>query len=179
MPDAFRKAQLEDESGLAKVHVDSWRLAYRGLISDKFLDNLSYERREMTWTQALSDPANRSFAYLATDKAGQATGFVWAGPERNGATPYLGEVYAIYLLREAQRKGIGRKLMQLAADGLLERGFPSMLLWVLKENNPSRRFYESLSGEYLCGKNVEIGGQNLIEVAYGWKDLHKLADSGE
>jgi ribosomal protein S18 acetylase RimI-like enzyme len=54
---------------------------------------------------------------------------------------------------------------------LSKRGFSSMLLWVLKDNLPARKFYEALGGIYLREKPIEIGSQRLIEVAYGWKNL--------
>jgi hypothetical protein len=41
--------------------------------------------------------------------------------------------------------------------------------------NPSRQFYEALGGKYLYEKPIEIGGANLIKVAYGWPDIHALA----
>ena len=51
----------------------------------------------------------------------------------------------------------------------------SMMLWVLRDNTPARKFYEALGGQILCEKPIEIGTQTLIEVAYGWKDLQRLA----
>jgi len=41
----IRKAKLDDATGIAKVHVDSWRTTYKGIIPDDFLNNLSYEQR--------------------------------------------------------------------------------------------------------------------------------------
>jgi L-amino acid N-acyltransferase YncA len=171
----IRKAVPADALAIAHVHVDSWRTTYKGLISAEFLANLSYKRREQVWAKTLSDSNADSFIYIAANEAGQIKGFVSAGPERTGETDYHSEVYAIYLLQQSQGQGIGRKLIQAAAKELLERGFLSMLLWVLKDNCPSRRFYEAVGGEYLREKSIEIGGQNLIDVAYGWKDLHVLA----
>ncbi len=50
-----------------------------------------------------------------------------------------------------------------------------MLVWVLAEN-PSRRFYEVLGGKQLCEQEITIGGVTLVEVAYGWKNLHRLVN---
>jgi GrpB-like predicted nucleotidyltransferase (UPF0157 family) len=80
-------------------------------------------------------------------------------------------VQAIYVLAEHRGRGIGRKLMTEAALGLQQRGCGAMLVWVLKENAPSRRFYERLGGEILNEQPLVIGGAELIEVAYGWPDL--------
>jgi len=40
-----RCATLDDASYLAKIHVDSWRAAYRGLVPDTHLKSLDYDRR--------------------------------------------------------------------------------------------------------------------------------------
>jgi ribosomal protein S18 acetylase RimI-like enzyme len=167
----IRPARLEDAPGIAKVHVDSWRSTYKGLIADEFLAALSYERRTQIWSQSLTDPQNIGFLYVAETRPGEIIGFVSAGPEQEGDPIYRGELYAIYLLEQAQGQGLGRKLIFTAMCELCELGFSSMLLWVLKDNLPSRKFYEAVGGEYLREKPIEIGSQVLIEVAYGWKNL--------
>ena len=49
-----------------------------------------------------------------------------------------------------------------------------MLLWVLEDNHRACRFYESLEGERVGRKTVVIGGRDLVEVSYGWKDIARL-----
>ena len=43
-----------------------------------------------------------------------------------------------------------------------------MLLWVLEDNRPAIRFYESLGGERVGRKTVTIGWVDLVGVGYGW-----------
>jgi hypothetical protein len=50
-----------------------------------------------------------------------------------------------------------------------------MLVWVLTNNTQARRFYEVLGGHYVREQNITIGGVDLTEVAYGWKDITGLA----
>ena len=50
-----------------------------------------------------------------------------------------------------------------------------MLLWVLEDNHPACRFYELMGGEYVEQKTITIGDTDLIEVAYGWKDITEIA----
>ncbi|MGB8212295.1 MAG: GNAT family N-acetyltransferase [Anaerolineales bacterium] len=167
----IRLARSEDAPGIAKVHVDSWRTTYKGLIADEFLAALSHEQRTLYWTQNLADPPSASFVYIAETRPGEIVGFVSAGPEGQGDPNYRGEIYAIYLLNQVQRQGVGRELIHIAMQELCERSFSSMLLWVLKDNLPAREFYQAVGGELLREKPIEIGGQTLIEVAYGWKNL--------
>jgi len=170
----IRPARLEDAPGIAKVQVDSWRSTYKGLIADAFLAGLSYEHRTQVWSKNLTDRSNGGFLYIAETSPGEIVGFVSAGPEQAGDPLYRGEIYAIYLLQQAQGQGLGRKLLSTAMDELVERGLSSMLLWVLKDNLPARKFYEAAGGEYLREKPIEIGSQILIEAAYGWKNLPAL-----
>lgn len=173
MATIIRKAAPEDASGIASAHVASWQTAYRGLMADEVLDGLSVERRTEFWYNILINEERPSCLFVAENENG-IVGFVSAGPEREGDLVYRGEVNAIYLHPSAWRQGIGRRLMQAAATELLDRGFNKMLLWVLRDNTPSRKFYEALGGRLLREKPIEINGQTLIEVAYGYDDLRSI-----
>lgn len=172
----IRPATLTDAPGIAHAHVESWRTSYKGIISDEFLANLSEERRTQAWTDILSHPEHPAFLLVATDETGQIVGFVSGRPDRENDSEYTGEVGAIYLQKQAQGQGTGRKLMQAAASELIQRGHQSMMLWVLRDNTQARKFYEAIGGQYLREKPIEIGVQTLIEVAYGWKNLRLLAE---
>ncbi len=168
----IRPAAPADAPGIARVQVDSWRAAYSGILAEEFLQALSVERQGQMWARILADP-ERGFMYVAEEE-GEIVGFVHGMNEREGDPAYTGEVTAIYLLKQFQGRGLGRRLMQAAARELRRRGHASLLLWVLKDNAPARRFYETLGGQYLREKPIEIGNQTLIEVAYGWPDLSAL-----
>ena len=173
----MRPANANDAAAIAKVHVESWRTTYKGIVPDDFLARLSYAQRERMWRQVLTDPGSPSFIYVAEaeDACGQVVGFVSGGPERSGDTVYTGELYAIYLLAAYQEQGIGRQLVRTLVSRLRQEGMTALLLWVLAEN-PSRTFYERLGGRPVYEKTVTIGGVPLIEVAYGWLDSHTLIE---
>jgi GNAT superfamily N-acetyltransferase len=168
----IRKALLQDTQAIAKVHVDSWRTTYANIVSNEFLESLAYEQREKMWMGILSSPAGQSFVYVAETPDCQVVGFASAGPLCNGESDdaYQGEIYALYLLQNYQRQGIGRDLFRAAVTELNRRGVPSLLIWVLAAN-PARAFYEAMGGTYVREKEIEIGGQRLPEVAYGWQNI--------
>jgi GNAT superfamily N-acetyltransferase len=173
----IREARLEDAAAIARVHVDSWRSTYKGIVPDAHLAALSYERREQVWRDLLSNSNRASFVYVAEDEAGNVVGFACGGPEREGNPDYKGELYAIYLFARSQRRGLGRQLTQAVARRLLKAGISSMLVWVLADN-PGRAFYEALGGQYLFEKKITIGEKELVEVAYGWRDIGALEGLG-
>jgi len=169
----IRLANLHDAAAIARVHVDCWRTTYAHLLPAAYLASLSYEERESVWIRALTDRETGEFTFVAEDSGSAIVGFATGGPERGGMTDYTGELWAIYLLRTAQRAGIGRRLVSAVAGRLAESGHESMLVWVLAEN-PSRGFYESLGGEPIAGKLIEWADVPLVELALGWKDLSRL-----
>jgi ribosomal protein S18 acetylase RimI-like enzyme len=168
----IRPAHPDDAPGIARVHVDSWRTTYKGIIPDTILDNLSYEARTRQWRIGLSNPNRKIFDYVAVDPSDQIVGFVNGGTERSGDPEYKGELYAIYLLKEVQGQGLGRRLMLTLVERLVQEGYTNMLLWVLAAN-PARKFYEKMGGHVLRSRYEDFGGTMLEEVAYGWGDITK------
>jgi GNAT superfamily N-acetyltransferase len=171
----IRTADVHDAAAIAKVHVESWRATYRGIVADDFLAALSYEQREQLWYQVLIDPSRSSFVYVAEDEHGQIVGFVSGGPERSGDILYTGELDAIYLLAPYQGQGIGRRLAVILAKRLIQEGMTALLVWVLAAN-PARKFYERLGGKLVYEKAITIAGASLIEVAYGWQDARTVVE---
>ena len=43
---SVHRAALQDTTAIARIHVDAWRTTYKGIMTDEFLSNLSYERRQ-------------------------------------------------------------------------------------------------------------------------------------
>ena len=131
-----RQAVDSDARGIAHVHVDSWRSTYAGIVPAEHLAGLDYGAREANWHRILAD--RRQNAFVAEDRDGRVVGFSSGGPERSGDTAYPAELYAIYLFQSHQRRGLGRRLTAALADWFLNRGWQSMLLWVLRGQSVPR-----------------------------------------
>jgi ribosomal protein S18 acetylase RimI-like enzyme len=166
----IRKAIQDDVSGIAKVHVDTWRSTYQDIVPASFLESLSYSKRGAMWTDVIKRNDPNSHVFVAIDDAKQVVGFTAGGPSREKDYPYDGELYAIYLLKEHQGQGIGRRLFQATTAHLSSRQLKGMMLWVLEEN-ATKRFYEAMGGVSCGEKTIEIGGKALKEIAYGWTRL--------
>ncbi len=173
MTEIIRAARIEDAVCIGRVHVDSWRTTYKGIVPTEVLANLSYAQREQNVRQRLSNPENKTHTYVAEDEQGQIVGFVVGGPNRDVDTAYRSELYAIYILKEAQGRGVGRQLTHALVEHLVQEEYYSMLVWVFA-NNPARCFYESLGGKYLMTKPMEIGGVIIDEVSYCWQDIRTM-----
>ena len=170
----IRTAEPRDAGSLARVHVDSWRSTYAGILPDEFLAGLSYGDRESFWDQILRTARPTVSNFLVETGSGDVVGLASGGPERTGDETYRGELYLVYLLEEHQRRGLGRRLVAAVARRLVEDGFGSMLLWVARDNHPACRFYEALGGEPVGSRTIDIAGTGVAEVAYGWQDVADL-----
>lgn len=170
----IREAALADAAGIAVVHIDSWRTTYRGMVPQAYLDSLDYDERTVRWNRILSESAATHAVHVAEDRQVGIVGFASGGPERSGDSEYRGELYAIYVQPQYQRKGLGVQLTGAIVDSLVRFDLHSMLVWVLTDNQQARMFYERLGGQYLSTQPIEVGGISLDEVAYGWPDIGVL-----
>jgi L-amino acid N-acyltransferase YncA len=168
----IRRATLDDCTGIANVHIDSWRSTYSNIVPEEYLSSMSYSDRENRWRTILNDGNENHIMYVAVNEEGKIVGFANGGPERSNDVMYDCELYAIYLLKEIQRQGNGKQLVKAVVEELSKK-YHAMLVWVLAENQ-SRYFYEALGGKYVRESVITIAGKELVEIAYGWSDLKDL-----
>ena len=109
----YRLAEPEDADAIGAVHVLAWQQAYANLLPAAMLARLDPAQRAAEWRRALE--RHRTVGLAAS--GGELLGFVGWGCCRDPALGRSGEVYALYVLAEAQRRGVGRALMAMAAAG--------------------------------------------------------------
>jgi ribosomal protein S18 acetylase RimI-like enzyme len=172
----IRQATAADASGIAQVHVDTWRSTYQGIVPQAFLDSLDQDARAKQWEEWLVREGVRVFV---AEDTGAVCGFISGGALRDGvhvaALNYDSEIYTLYVLAAAQRRGAGRELMRALAHRLVQDGLMRPVVWAL-EQNPWCGFYERLGGRRVAQKTIEIGGAPLSDIAYGWEEIKLLLD---
>jgi len=183
----IRRATPEDAEEIAQVHVETWKTTYRGIVPQRYLDEMEILPRAEFWRKHIAEGDSRVYvaetvAEAVAETNGKVCGFISGGPLREQLSDFDGEIdgeiAAIYIAFEAQRRGCGRAMMQRLAEDLLQDGLKSAVVWVL-ERNPACGFYARLGGELIGRKTIAIGGTDLVEVAYRWKDLRVLAERAE
>ena len=160
----IRAAAQKDAASIAKVHVQSWRETYQGMMPDAYLDGLSAAAHERQWRRTF---AGGGWAFVA-EWHGEIVGFASGGLSR-GRKEVTGELFVLYVLERVQQRGIGRALFDACHYELARRGHQGLVVWVLADN-PARAFYEHLGGRLVAESQVTVGGKRLREVAYLWTD---------
>ncbi|MBV8216919.1 MAG: GNAT family N-acetyltransferase [Solirubrobacterales bacterium] len=138
----FRLAVPSDAEAVAALHADSWRRHYRGAYSDDFLDGDVQTERAAVWSERLSERNGATRTVVAEDDDG-LVGFahtVFEADPRWGAL-----IDNLHLVYSEKRRGIGSRLITLAARPVLARG-TGLYLWVLEQNSDARAFYEARGG---------------------------------
>lgn len=171
----IRRARPEDSAALARVQVDSYRTAYAGILPDDYLAHFTYEEQEQDWRDLLA--AGMSDSLLVAEAAdGEVIGYALGRPGPIEIAPFEGELVALHIRRGHQRQGVGHALVAALVDCFTAHGCGSLMLWVLAENAPARRFYERLGGQLIGKRTIELGEGDITptEVAYGWLDIRSL-----
>lgn len=168
----IRPTQTADAHPMACIYVQTWQDTYLSLIPYGYLSSMSIARHEKAFLSELS--GNHIISFVAED-AGRVIGFITGGYERNGDVIYSGEIYALYVLKNQQRRGIGTNLVSALANQFDRSGIFSMLVRVL-ELNPYRRFYKKINGLYLKTERQPFAGENMDIETYGWLDTTLVDD---
>ncbi|MBF4696076.1 GNAT family N-acetyltransferase [Fusibacter sp. Q10-2] len=160
----IRKAKISDVENIAKIRVDTWRTAYSGIVNNEFLSSLNYEERANRFRNYLIESSNYMLVY-EDEKSKKLFGYIQFGVP-NEDDDVDGEIYAIYILQEHQKLGIGRLLMKAAILALKEIGIKKTIVWVFNDNIRARKFYEHLGGTHIKDKLILIGNDELKSCGY-------------
>lgn len=163
----LRLATRDDAPGIAALHADSWRFAYRGAYSDEYLDGPVFEDRARVWSERLASAPANQYVVLAEDR-GALIGFACAYGDDDETWGTL--VDNLHVRPDRHGRGIGKRLLaEVAGWCLTEYPAGGLYLWVLEQNSRARRFYE-----YLGAKDVETkssvppGGGTTLAHRYVW-----------
>ena len=155
-----RLATASDAAGIAHVHVDAWRAAYKGLIDSAALAALDVEQRAQGWQRWLSnDPTlnkEQHTCVVATDETDAVLGWATYGAGREPGWEHYGELAGFYAHPDSWSTGVGRTMIGRVTDDLTAMGFQRAYLWVLRGNDRAIRFYERAGWE-------ADGGEKILE----------------
>ncbi|TNC21923.1 GNAT family N-acetyltransferase [Amycolatopsis alkalitolerans] len=166
-----RCAVPADAGRIAEINIDGWRAAYRGLISDEYLDAMRYETLRERWATGLRAHAEPAAMFVAIDAGSVIRAYAFVSAVRNEADRHpvqpTAELCAIYADPRRRGTGAGHAVHQASLGHLAAHGFRHAVLWVLRGNAPSRRFYESHG--WTCDEReqeLEINGERVPEIRY-------------
>ncbi|WP_034439925.1 GNAT family N-acetyltransferase [Clostridium ihumii] len=170
----IRKAIINDAKEIAKVHVDTWKSAYKDIICNEYLERLSYENREKSWKSMLDNDMGLRIIYVAEEENETIVGFISGGYEKKDTEIKNAEIYGFYVLKDYQNNGIGKMLFKKILESFNKLNLQSVSLWALNDNYGGRKFYESNGGIKVNEKEITIGNEKLKEIQYLFKNIKDI-----
>jgi len=162
----IRPSQISDAHSMSCIYVQTWQDTYLSVVPFAYLYTMSVDQHERAFSKELE--SRRVFSFVA-EELGRVVGFTTGGYERHGDAIYSGEIYTLYVMKNYQRQGIGRKLVGTLTRQFNHLGIYTMLVQVLKQN-PYRHFYRKINGIHLKTQRLPFAGEVLDVDYYGWVD---------
>lgn len=161
----IRRAADTDRPAIAKIHTESWRDTYRGILPDDLLDERLQAIMRERWANQEIGPSD---AVLVAEDAGDILGFAatW-----DGEPAYIDN---LHVTASARSRGIGRRLLGETARHLLDIGAGSAVLHVVAVNRRARDLYLALGGRSTGIENKNLYGTIVANERILWDDLEAL-----
>jgi len=139
----IRVATPADAAAVAHIHVESWKVAYRGIMPDDAIARTDLAYRTAFWTDRI---ANHEWPVFVIEEDGKLVAFcqMVPSPDSDDDPKTVGHITSIHVLPHLRGQGHGRALLDHAFAEFRRRGFAEVTLWVLEGNGSARRFYEQL-----------------------------------
>ena len=160
----IRKVKVEDLRNVAEIVVNGWQTAYKGIVEDDYLENLSIDEKYQKMLKNYKEDG-----FIVAEQNNKIVGFCRYCEENKYIKEYPEvdcELCALYVKNEEKRKGIGSKLVKYVMNEFKNKNLKKMIIWCFKDNYKARNFYEKMDGSY-CGESSWVrGNKEYKKVGY-------------
>lgn len=167
----IRKIEEKDIPSVADIRINGWKAAYQGIIDENFLNemdrNQEIKKREKDYQEN---------GFIVAELNQEIVGFC-RYIENNKFSPDQKdidcEITALYVKPEKKGQGIGTRLFQFVIEEFKGKMKEKMIIWCLKDNVCSHKFYRKMGGEMNQERVRKIGEKNYSEVSFIYSLDHK------
>ena len=166
----IRNVKEEDIPLVVDIQINGWKTAYRGIIDDISLDTMNKEAKIEKRKKDYKDSG-----FIVAEVEGEIVGFcryIDSNKFSPEETNIDCELLALYVKPELKYNGIGTKLFEHVVKEFKSKNKKQMILWCLKDNENSKKFYTKMGGKIHKEKLIEIDNKNYYEVSFIY-DLSK------
>lgn len=154
----IRKASMDDVNDIARIHVNSWQEAYKGLMPQRFIESYTFDKRHKLWTNIIERELAAVFVAVSHD---ECLGFLCVGQLKFMEDTQTYELSSIYINSSYIGVGIGQSLYKECEKYLLVRGAEQVTVWALDSNKRALNFYAKL-GFRLTGQTSKEQAEEVV-----------------
>ena len=148
----IRNAKMDECRELARIKGEVWNTTYRGIYADTALDNYDVEKNNRIFQQIFNNPGIELFL---AEVSGKIVGLMTCGNMFQPVEGFNQEIGLLYVLKEYQRMGIGRRFLETAKEIVKRNGCDRFLVSVNSQNKNAIAFYEKMGGREIAGQNCQ------------------------
>ncbi len=170
----IREAHPSDLEAIAQLHARSWRTAYRGMLSDAYLDGDLVADRRALWQQRFDTPtANQTVAVAEIDNQ-TIVGLACAFGDHDARWGTLLE--NLHVAQGYKGAGLGGQLVTHIAKWCSRTQTSDVLhLWVLAPNTAAQGFYRRLGASQVEQAVWDTpDGNRVPELRLAWPSVAAL-----
>ena len=149
----YRKAVLEDCLDLAILKGQVWNTTYKGIYSEEKLSGYDIAKNESIFQNIMNNPDIEIFVALDNQKI---VGLMTCGRPYRPFMDFQQEIGLLYILKEYQRKGIGKTFFEIARNQMKTNRYTKFFLSVNSKNFDAQKFYEAMGGVTIYQDEVSI-----------------------
>ena len=160
----IRNIEDKDIPSVVDIQIDGWKSAYKGIVDDNILKSMNRNERI---AKRKNDYKENGF--IVAELNNQVVGFC-RYIDSNKFTQDIPnidcELLALYVKSKLKYNGIGTRLFQFVINDFKSKSKNKMILWCLKDNEPSKKFYTKMGGKISKERTIEIGEKEYLEVGF-------------
>ena len=160
----IRKAMYEDIPSIVDIKINGWKSAYKGIIDDEFLNSMKRD----THIKRMQDNYKKTNIVVA-EANNKVVGFC-RYLDNNSFSENIEnadcEIIALYVSPELKRQGIETKMFNYVKQELKAKNKKNMVIWCVKENENSKKFYKKMGGTIIKEKQATFGDKQYPEVCF-------------
>lgn len=172
----IRQALSSDLESIAQLHTQSWRSAYRGMLSDAYLDGDLLADRRALWGARLAQPAANQYVVVAEiDSA--VVGLACAFGDHDERWGSLLE--NLHVSQAHRGLGLGAQLVAHVAGWCARtQSSTGLHLWVLAPNVAAQGFYTRLGASPVEESAWDApDGNRVAELRFAWPSVTALVQA--
>ena len=160
----IRNIEEKDIPSVVDIQISGWKTAYKGIIDNDFLNAMNRDER-------IKKRKNdyKSNGFIVAELHNQIVGFC-KYVDSNKFTPDISyidcELLALYVKPNFKYNGIGTQLFNFVINDFKNKNKTKMIIWCLKDNEPSKKFYTKMGGKIVKDREIKIGDHNYNEVGF-------------
>lgn len=159
----IRRAIESDNYNISKLIISGWQTAYKGLIDDNFLNSMSVDIMSTKWKENIASQNYDNHIYVY-EKDKNILGIIRFGKPDDANSKYDAEIHVLYVEPSLKRTGIGTELFTFAKQYFIDNQNRNMIIWCLKSNFPSIKFYEKMGGLIVTHRKSMVNNIEVEEV---------------